>query len=44
MLKKNKPLRILVPKMSAYRKDFDVSFLIKDGKLLEKYIAIGKYV
>ena len=35
------PLCIFLPKMSAYRKDFDetkyVPFLIIDDKLLEKY-------
>ena len=39
--KKVRPLCILLPKMSAYRKDFDetkyISFLIKDVELLEKY-------
>ena len=39
--KKIKPLCIFLPKMSAYRKDFDetkyMSFLIKDDELLEKY-------
>ena len=38
--KKIKPLRIVLPKMSAHRKDFDetkyISFLIKDNELLEK--------
>ena len=32
---------IMIPKMSAYRRDFDetkyISFLIKDDKMLEKY-------
>ena len=38
----------ILPKMSAYRRDFDktkcMSFLIKDGKLLEKYNEIWKKV
>ena len=42
--KKNRLLYILLPKMSAYRKDFDetkyMSFLIKDDELLEKYNEI----
>ena len=42
--KKNQSLLIFLPKMSAYRKDFDetkyVSFLIKDDKLLEKCYGI----
>ena len=42
--KKIKPLCISLPKMSAYRKDFDetkyISFLIKDDELLEKYNKI----
>ena len=46
--KKFKPLCISLPKLSAYRKDFDrtkyVSFLIKDDKLLEKYNAIWEKV
>ena len=37
-------LCILLPKMNAYRRDFDeteyMSFLIKDGELLEKYNEI----
>ena len=41
---KNSPLCILIPKMSAYRRDFDktkcMSFLIKDEKLLGKYNKI----
>ena len=46
--KKIRPLCIFLPKMSAYRRDFDktkcMSFLIKDGKLLEKYNEIWKKV
>ena len=46
--KKMRPLYIFLPKMSAYRKDFDenkyVSFLIKDDELLEKYIEIWEKV
>ena len=42
--KKIKPLRILLPKISAYRKDFDetknMSFLMKDDELSEKYNEI----
>ena len=38
------PLCIFLPKMGAYRKDFDetkhMSFLIKDDELLEKYNKI----
>ena len=38
--KKFRPLYIFLPKMSAYRKEFDetkyMSFLIKDDELLEK--------
>ena len=38
---KNRPLCIVLPKMSAGRRDFDktkcMSFLIKDGKFLGKY-------
>ena len=41
MLKKNKPLCIFLPKITAHRKDFDetkyISFLLKDNELLEKY-------
>ena len=48
MLKKIRPLCIFLPKMSAYRKDFDKTkymyFLIKDEKLLEKYNEIWKKV
>ena len=43
-----KPLCIFLPKMSAYRKDFDetehMSFLIKDDELLGKYNEIWKKV
>ena len=46
--KKNQSLLIFLPKMSAYRKDFDetkyVSFLIKDDKLLEKCYGIQEKV
>ena len=42
------PLCIFLPKMSAYRKDFDetkyVSFLIIDDKLLEKYNELQEKV
>ena len=42
--RKIKPLCIFLPKMSAYRKDFNetkyLSFLIKEDKLLEKYNEI----
>ena len=42
--KKIKRLCIFLPKMNAYRKDFDetqcISFLIKDNKLSEKYNEI----
>ena len=45
---KIRPLCIFLPKMSAYRRDFDktkhMSFLIKDEKLLEKYNEISKKV
>ena len=38
---KIRPLFIFLPKMSAYRKNFDetkiMSFLVKDDELLEKY-------
>ena len=38
------PLCIMLPKMSAYRRDFEeinyISFLIKDNQLLEKYNEI----
>ena len=44
--KKSRPLCIFLPKMTAYRKDFDetkyLSFLIKDHKLLEKYNKFWK--
>ena len=44
MLKKTKSLCVFLPKMIAFRKDFDktiyVSFLIKDDELLEKYNEI----
>ena len=40
MLKKIKPLCVFLPKMTAYRKDFDetkyISVLRKDNELLEK--------
>ena len=46
--KQIKPSSIFLPKMSAYRKDFNetkyISFLIKDDKLLEKYNEIWKKV
>ena len=42
--KKLRPFCILLPKMSAYRKDFDetkyMSFLIKEDEMLEKYNEI----
>ena len=42
--KKIKALCIFLPKMTAYRKDFDdtkyISFFIKDNELLEKYNEI----
>ena len=42
--KKNQSLLIFLPKMSAYRKDFDetkyTSLLVKDDKSLEKYNEI----
>ena len=41
-----RPLCIFLPKVSAYRRDFDktkyMSFLIKDEKWLEKYSEIWK--
>ena len=44
MLKRNGPLCIFLPKLSACRRDFDetkyISFLIKDDELLEKYNEI----
>ena len=43
---KNRPLCIVLPNLSAYRRDFDktrcMSFLIKFEKLLEKYNDIWK--
>ena len=42
--KKNTPLCIFLPKMSAYRKDFDETFLIKNDELLEKYNEIWEKV
>ena len=46
--KKTKPLCIFLPKMSAYRKDFDetkyVYLLIKDDKSLEKHNEIWEKV
>ena len=46
--KRIRPLCILLPKISAYRRNFDktkcVSFLKKDEKLLEKYNEIWKKV
>ena len=48
MLKKIRPLCIFLPKITAYRKDFDetkfMSFLIKDDELLEKYNEIWEKV
>ena len=48
MLKKIRPLCIFLPKITAYRKDFDeskyISFLIKDDGLLEKYNEIWEKV
>ena len=45
---KVRPLCIFIPKMSAYRRDFDenehMSFLIWDDELLEKYNEIFKNV
>ena len=45
---KKRPLRILLLKMSAYRRDFDktkyMSILIKDDELLEKYNEIWEQV
>ena len=44
MAKKARPLYILLPKMGAYRKDFDktkyMSFLIKHDTLLENHNEI----
>ena len=46
--KKIRPLCIFLPKMAAYRKDFDetksMSFLIRDDELLEKYNEIWEKV
>ena len=46
--KRIRPLCILLPKISAYRRNFDktkcVSFLTKDEKLLEKYNEIWKKI
>ena len=46
--KKVRPLSIILPKMVAYRSDFDeteyMPFLIKDDKLLEKYDKISDKV
>ena len=43
-IKKVRSLRVILPKISAYRRDFDetkyMSFLIKNGKLLETYNKI----
>ena len=43
-----KPLCIFLPKMSAYRKDFNetkcMPFLTKDDKLLERYNKIWEKV
>ena len=48
LAEKIRPLCIFLPKMSAYRKDFDetkyMSFLIKDDELLEKYYAIWEKI
>ena len=48
ILKKIKTLCIFLPKMTAYRKDFDetkyISFLIKDDEFLEKYNDIWEKV
>ena len=45
---KIRPLCIFLPKMSAYRRDFDeskyMSFLIKDVELLQKYNEIWENV
>ena len=45
---KIKPSRIFLPKMTAYRRDFDetkcISFLIKEDELLEKYDEIWEKV
>ena len=46
--KKIRPLCILLPKMSAYRKDFDetksMSFSIKDDELLKRHNEIWEKV
>ena len=46
--KKIRPLCILIPKMSAYRKDFDetksMSFSIKDDELLKRHNEIWEKV
>ena len=46
--KKLRPLCILLPKMSAYRKDFDetksMSFSIKDDELLKRHNEIWEKV
>ena len=48
ILKKIKTLCIFLPKMTAYRKDFDetkyISFLIKNDEFLEKYNDIWEKV
>ena len=48
ILKKIKTLCIFLPKMTAYRKDFDetkyISLLIKDDEFLEKYNEIWEKV
>ena len=48
MIKKIRPFWIYLPKMTAYRRDFDktkyMSFLIKDDKLLEKCNEIWETV
>ena len=43
MVKKVRPLYIMLPKLSAYRRDFDETkyvFYIENGELLEKYDEI----
>ena len=46
--KKNRPLGMFLPKMSAYRRDFDetkyISLLKKDDELLQKYNEIWEMV
>ena len=46
--RKVRPLSIILPKMVAYRSDFDetkyMPFLIKDDELLEKYNKISDKV